>query len=112
VRGAGGGGWWEGSDRKPIAPGYFGQKIYRLRPVPPTVELTDLMAIRSVERRRQIHLTLSNDRVEKLPRSERDEVRMSLPAGQITFDQLARFERFDLWLVLRDRKSTRLNSSH
>ncbi len=52
---------------EPIAPGRLGHEINRLRPVPPAVELTNLPAIRSEERRRQIRLTLRNDHMQKLP---------------------------------------------
>jgi hypothetical protein len=66
---------------------------YRLRPVPQAVELTDLPAVRPEERRRQIRLTLRNDRLQNLPWSERDQIRMRLAAGQIALDCLTGFER-------------------
>jgi hypothetical protein len=88
-------------NRKPITPGHFGYKIDRLRTIPPAVELTNLPAVRPVECRRQIQLTLPNDRLQELSGSERDKVRMRLAARQLTFDRLARFDRIALWVVLR-----------
>src|SRR5215510_6063778 len=84
-----------------IIPVRLGHIIDRLGSVPPAVELTNLLAIRAEECRRQIHLSLRNGRAQKLTRGKLDKVRVGLAACQFTFNWLAGFEQIDLGFVLR-----------